>query len=359
MKRLFQILIALGGLSLVACSDNNDEPEIPNPDAPTVAEGAFVLNQGNYYQQIEGSLSFIDYSTSTSSQNVFLKANGRSLGATPQDAIVYGSKIYLAIYESNVIEIIDRTTYKSQKQISLSQAEGQSPRALVAKDGKVYISMYNGYVSRLDTVSLSIDKTVKVGPNPEIMAIKGDYLYVPNSDGLNWEVGYGTTASVISLNTMTVEKTLTVGLNPCEFLSNGTDLFLLCKGNYADIASQIYQIDSNGNMKSIADATLVALKDNKVYYINAPFMAPEIEYSVYDLTTGKTSPMLSDDGVESPAGIGVDPISGNIIITSYNVENGWASYSTDGYAKVYDSTGKPLKRYDVGVGPCAIFFNYR
>ena len=353
------MLIAACALGFTGCSNDDDEPNLPNPDVPTEAEGAFILNQGNHGKQIEGSLTLIDYASSSASQELFQRANGRSLGATPQGAVVYGGKIYLGIYGSNVLEIVDRNTFKSLKQISLTDAEGQSPRSLVAKDGKVYVSMYNGYVSRLDTLSLSIDKTVKVGPNPEIMAIRGDYLYVPNSDGMNWQNGYGTTASKIDLKSFTVEKTFTVGLNPTEFVSNGTDLFLLCKGNYGDVKSKIYRLDAGDNSTEVAEATLMALKGGNLYYINAPIKATEITYTVYDIATGAKKNMIGDNGVDSPAGLGVDPVNGNIVMTSYSMDNGKASYTTDGYAKVYDQAGNFVKRYEVGVGPCAIFFNYK
>lgn len=352
------LLIAALSIGFASCSKDDDEPDVPNPDAPTVAEGAFVLNQGNHGKQIEGSLTLIDYSSSTSEQDIFQRVNGRNLGATPQCAVVYGSKIYLGIYGSNVIEIIDRTTYKSIKQISLADAEGQTPRSFVAKDGKVYISMFNGYVSRLDTLSLAIDKTVKVGPNPEIMAIKGDYLYVPNSDGMNYP-DYGTTASKIDLKSFTVEKTFTVGLNPAEFVSNGTDLFLLCKGNYGDVESKIYRIDNDDKATEVDVATIIAIRDGNLYYINAPYGATEITYTTLNIASGTKNKMLADEGVESPAGLGVDTVNGNIVLTSYSMDNGYASYTTGGYAKVYNANGAFLRRYDVGVGPVAVFFNYK
>ena len=91
------MLFAAFTLGFSSCS-KEDEPNLPNPDVPTVAEGVFILNQGNHGKQIEGSLTFIDYSSKSASQNLFQRANGRSLGATPQGAVVYGSKIYLAIY---------------------------------------------------------------------------------------------------------------------------------------------------------------------------------------------------------------------------------------------------------------------
>lgn len=43
-----------------------------------------------------------------SKQQCIFDINKRSLGGTPQDAIVYGSKMYIAIYGSNIIEIVDK-----------------------------------------------------------------------------------------------------------------------------------------------------------------------------------------------------------------------------------------------------------
>ncbi len=361
MKKYFSLmLIAASTLCFTACN-NDDEPDKskPNPDLPTNIEGALILNQGNYDKQIEGSFTLIDYAATSSYQDLFQRANGRSLGASPQGGVVYGDKIYLGIYSSNTIEVIDRNTYKSVKQISLTNSEGQSPRSLIAKDGKVYVSMFNGYVSRLDTLSLEIDKTVKVGPNPEVMAIRGKYLYVPNSDGLNYKVGYGTTASKINLDSFTVEKTFEVGLNPAQFASNGSDLFMLCKGNYNDVPAVIYRLDNDDKYTEVAKATIMTVKGDNVYYINAPWGVEEITYAVYDIASGSTKKMLGDSGVESPCGLGVDPVNGNIVVTSYSMDNGKASYTTNGYAKVYDQNGTFMRRYEAGVGPCAIFFNYK
>lgn len=351
--------MAACALVFTGCSNDDDEPNLPNPDVPTKAEGVFVLNQGNYTLQMEGSLTHIDYDAPAASQNVFMKANGRSLGSTPQGAVTYGGKIYIGMYESNVIEVVDRATFRSLKQISLSGREGQSPRSLVAKDGKVYISMYDGYVSRLDTLTLDIDKTVKVGPNPDVIAIRGNYLYVPNSDGLNWQNGYGTTASKIDLATFSVEKTFTTGLNPTEFASNGTDLFLLCKGNYSDVMSTVYRVDADDRCTEVAEATIMAVSADKLHYINAPFWETKFTYVNYDIATGKKTDMLNDSGVDSPAAMGVDPVNGNIVITSYKLDNGVIGYTSEGYAKVYDRLGNFVRRYEVGVAPCAVFFNYK
>ncbi|MCM1028946.1 MAG: hypothetical protein NC342_06125 [Pseudoflavonifractor sp.] len=353
------LILPILAIALVSCSDD-DDPKPVNPDLPEVSAGAFILNQGNLRNKIEGSLTYIDYTTSTASQRLYQNANGVSLGNTPQCAAIYGSKMYVGVYESNVITIVDKASMKAIKQISLADNEGQSPRSIVTRDGKVYFSMYNGYVTRLDTVSLAIDGNLKVGPNPEIMALVGNDLYVPNSDGMNYKVGYGTTASVVDLASFSVKKTLTVGLNPCKFVSNGTDLFLLAKGNYGDVPSKIYQVStSTGESTVIAEASLLAIRDKKVYMADAPWgtLGDKVSYSVYDITSKTLSKMTFDSYVDAPVEIAVDPLSNNLIVTSYVLDGGKAATSLPGYACQYSLDGKLLHKYDAGVGPAYIFFN--
>lgn len=359
IKKLLPAFMAcIMSAAMVSCSDDDDNDNLPDiPVTPTL-NIAYILNQGNMGSNIEGSLDVMNLDNNTVNLSVFRRTNGQSLGNTPQAAVRYGSKIYIGVYESNVIDVINATTYKLEKQMSLANETGQSPRSLVAKDGKVYISMYNGYVSRLDTLTQRIDATVKVGPNPEIIAIKGNYLYVPNSDGMNWQEGYGTTASIINLNDFeAVPTTFTVPLNPAQFITNGSALFLLCKGNYIDIDAQVYRVNDDNTTTPIAKATLMDIKDNNLYLINAPWGATQFEYSVYNIATGASSNMIDDgDGVDSPAAIAVKPSTGDIFITSYNLDNGYASYSTSGYIVRYDASGKRLTKQNVSIGPCAIFF---
>lgn len=362
-KKFLYALCCTLAFGICACTNDDPDPD-PNPDPDPMSHGFFVLNQGSYYNAIEGSLTAVDNATLNPVQNVFQTKNGRSLGGSPQTAVVYGSHIYIGVYESRTIEIINRWTFESQKQISLAsdnEEDPQSPRSMVVKDGKVYISMYEGFVCRLDTTTLEIDKTVKVGPNPERMAIRGNYLYVPNSDGLNWEVGYGTTASKIDLSTFTA-TTFSVGLNPTDFVSNGRDLFLLCMGNYFDIAAKVYKVNDDDSQTEIAEATLIAIDDDNLYYINNPYYGTTpITYKKYDIDDATTEEMLVDEGVESPAWLAVDPVNGNIIVTSYNMVNtedgSSTSYDTDGYAKIYDENGQLLKKINVGVGPAWVFFD--
>lgn len=355
-KFIYGAACALCALSLASCEDEPDDI-IVGPDPAPKSVGAYILNQGTQGYGIPGSLSFIGYN-GKDQQEIFKAANGRVLGSTPQCAVAYGSRIYIGDSQSNLIEIIDANTYKSQKTISLATAEANTPRSMVAKDGKVYISMYTGQVCRLDTASLAIDATVAVGPNPDKIAIHGNYLYVPNSDGLNWMVGYGTTASKIDLGTFKVVKTFDVALNPTEFISNGTDLFLLCMGNYYDVPSTIYAVKADDTLQPVAEANIMAISDNTLYYIYSPWGEPEPKCYAYDIRSKSSARILTGNFVAAPVAMAYDSVAGTLVVTSNNTDpgTGAADYSIPGYANVYNSDLDLVASEPTGVTPAFIFF---
>lgn len=349
-------MVVIAGLT--ACDDEKESE--PEDQLPSISRGMLVLNNGNMKNKIEGDLTYYDYATGKAYQNMFQTVNKRSLGDTPQCAIIYGNKMYVGVYESNVIDVLDRSTLKSLKQIKLEGEDANAPRSMVAKNGKVYISMYTGYVSRLDTVTCEIDANVKVGPNPEIIAIHNSKIYVPNSDGQSFSTtGPGTTATEIDIASFKVTKTFDVPLNPCEFHSVGNELYLLSKGDYSKVKSTLYKVASDYTCTEVCKATNIASDKSKVYIIDAPWKIVEenVVYKIYDSTSGKMSDMLKDkkDGVYSPCGVNVDPITGDIFITSYVMDGENIGTYLPGYCKIYDRNGVYKSRFETGVGPTFLF----
>ena len=354
---------------LPSCSDN-DEPDNSNknPDPIAASYGAYVLNQGQDYAQVEGSLTYINPADNFSvKNNVFTNVNKRSLGTTPQCGVRYGSKVYLGIFDSSTIEIIDATSFKSLKQIKLdATTTGTSPRGMAMDNGKVYVTMFDGYVARLDTASLEIDGRVQVGPNPETPAIFNGKLFVPNSDGLNYAVGYGETASIINLATFTVESTVKVPLNPNKFLATDNNLYLLTKGNYKDIQGAIYEIDPSiadvqkedkgDGYKLIAEATSFAAFGDELIYLNTPYTNSTLRYyAKYDINSGKITTWNAPE-VIYPNELNVDPFSGDIYVASYYMNGQYPSYILPGFVAIYDKSFTFKKKCEVGSGPSCIFF---
>lgn len=346
-------------LGMLACSDDNkEEPKGPEFGNSGDAELLYVMNQGNYYQGIEGSLNVLDYSDGKMNTDVFTNVNGRSIGATPQCGIRYGSKVYMGICDSNTIEIIEGSTCKSIKQIKLGETgvKGTQPRSMIADGGKIYISMFDGYVARLDTLSMEIEASIQVGPNPETMALYNGKIYVPNSDGFNENGQFGTTATEIDPVSFTVTRTFTVPENPSQFYASSEGLYLLCLGNYYDVAAKLYKVGADYICSEIDDATLACVIDDYIYYVNDPFYGTgEAFYKKYNLKSGEISDWQLDRP-EYANSIYYDKAAGRIAISSLKYYgNIWPSYTEPGYVAIYDKNWKHIGDYDCGVGPAAMF----
>lgn len=364
---LLSVLFAAGALP--SCSSDNDEPELTEVET---LSGFYTINSGNMTANIPSSITSYDYATGIATpalQDAFMTANGIALGEGAQPAIIYGSKMYIPMHTSNIIWVVDPVTLKV---ISTIRPEGEAtgPRYLAAADGKVYASMFTGYVSRIDTVSLTIDKSIKTGPNTEQMAVAGGKLYVANSDGYNYEGGYADgSISIIDLASFTESKIKDISkvLNPTDMASNGTEVFVICKGNYSDIPSTVKKIVGN-DVQDVAPGNYMTVNGNKLYVINSVYGAPrsEMGFNVYNTTTLKQEGLIvkqtegTDSWVDSPNCISVDPVSGDIVILSYTLsEAGWSQYREPCYANIYDNEGNFKKRIQCGIGALGVTFVHK
>ena len=367
-------VLLMGTAVMTSCSDDNDGPETYLQEYST---GAYVVNSGNMYNKIESSLTAIDYASSTATQKVFKAANGRSLGNTANDGIVYGNKIYLAVDQSNTIEVIDKKTKQSIKQIKttdlLGKAEGAEPRHIIADGGKVYFTTYGGYVAAVDTTDFALQKKWKVGNSPEGLVFGNGNLYVANS---NYAAGGGN-ISCINLSNDKVETKNIEGVNnPTSIYYASNVLYVLDNPvygpapDYAATGENALRAVSftEGKSQKVADGnyavcvtpgatTRMQAAHPYFYVLNAPFGGTP---SVSVFTAGSTQPQaltLSEMPV-SPCGIFADPLNGHIFVLSYKMgDNGYADYNGNGYVVEYDRAGQKQHEYETGVGSCAMFFD--
>lgn len=367
MKKLLSIaaIAAMCITTFTACSD--DDTQTP-PSTVTVTDGLFIINAGNSSAQIDGSLTFISKDGNVT-QDAFRTANdGRSLGNTPNDAIVHGSKLYIAVTGENTIEVVDRNTLKSE-QIKTTELmgddKGKQPRRLAAGGKYVYVSTFDGYVAQIDTTDYTLANIYQAGSYPEGLALQGSYLYVANSDYGN---GVNPSLSCIDLNTGTVTdfKDALI-MNPTGFATIGNNLYILDAGRYDENWNQTdagVRLIQNGNVTKVVDATMMAVDAQRglIYTVNAPYTYPAtpVTYNIYDISTGETKTFVSGDDIEYPAAIAVDEVSGDVYVTSYKIDpdTGYADYFNDGYVNQYKADGTFVRQFATGVGPTALVFNY-
>ncbi|MDE6651541.1 MAG: hypothetical protein K2K08_03940 [Paramuribaculum sp.] len=359
MSKFLRLIVTLAiAAAVTACNENgSDEPTI-DPVESTI--GAIIVNQGSYYANISGSLTYLDFATNSANQTAFEAANaGGILGDTPQSALVYGSKLYIAVYESNLIRVLDARNFKLIKDIRPDASTGTQPRFFATDKNKVYVTMFDGYVARIDTASLAIDASVKVGPNPDGITVCGDFVYAGNSDGMNYELGFanGYTVSKIAISSFTEVEKINVGMNPGAMATVGSSVFVVVRGDYGTTTpSLLKRIKSDGSVENIAPATYISPAASSIVYVNAPWGEPVTTVYAYSPTTGKTN-SITIDPIAFPAAIAIDPYTGLLIITGYNLKNGSPDYMGGGFANLYDANGLLIKSYPTGLNPCAITFN--
>lgn len=367
-------VLLMGTAVMTSCDPAEDYPETY---LQMYSTGAYVVNAGNMGSNIESSLTAIDYASSTATQNVFKTANGRILGNTANDGIVYGNKIYLAVDQSNTIEVIDKKTKKSIKQIKttelLGKAEGAEPRHISADGGKVYFTTYGGYVAAVDTTSFALQKKWKVGSYPEGLVIAHGNIYVANS---NYGKGGGN-ISCINLSNDNVETKNIEGVNNPTSIYYASNVLYVLDNQYYDASYNAYGENAlravsfaKGKSQKVADGnyavcvtpgatTRMDVEKVRPYFfvLNAPYGGTP---SVSVFVAGSTQPQaltLSEMPV-SPCGIFVDPLNGHIFVLSYRLgDKGYPDYSGNGYVVEYDRAGQKQHEYETGVGSCAMFFD--
>lgn len=364
-KHLKHLVWALAvPMLFVACDDDDNPGGGGDDDQDFRAEsGVYVFNQGNQSAGIGGSLSFLDPSTASYRNDVFLLVNGRELGSTVQDGVVLGDNLYIAVNESNTVEVVNKNTVQSVAQIPMPTDLG-GPRDVVTDGEYVYASMYGGYVVRIDPATNQIDKTVQVGPNPEEMAVLGNYLYVVNSDGMNWPPA-DCSVSKINLDDFTEVKKIAVGSNPNKIVAHAASgkLFVACWGDFYTNPSSLWTIDAASDEATDlqVSVTFMCISGDVLYTIYDSYNGPEsVQYVTYNATDNSVlddafiPAVTSGNGfvsnlVDSPAGIAVNPADGHIFITSY-VDDPVNAYTLPSYVYEYNAQGEVQRSYDVGVG---------
>lgn len=347
---------ALASVKIVDLKPSDPTPEEPEPTVDN--GGIYFLNSGKMGSNNAG-LSFFSLNTMTMVVDTFMNVNERGLGDTANDMIVYGSKMYIAVYGSNVIEVTDLSG-KSIKQIK-SSGDVLLPRFFTSDAGKVYVSLYDGYVARLDTASLEIEAKVKVGRNPEQLAISNNKLYVANSGGLDYNtpIGYDKTVSVVDLASFEETKKIEVVTNPVNLTTDSQgDVYLVSMGDYGAIPNTFQRIDpKTDEVTTITEtnATEMASTGDKLYMIYSQYDAnwnQVVSYISYDAINEKViSDNFITDGttIAKPYKIGADPVTGYIYVTA-------SDYTNNGDVYAFDASGKKLFQFEVGLNPVKAVF---
>ena len=351
MKKAFYYLALLPLMTgLVSCENNDPNPNDGNPEVTTY--GAYIVNTGNWGKN-DGSIQGYDAKTSTVSEDIYKLQNQKGIGDL-QDLCIYGSKLYAISTTSSKIEILEKNG-KIIKTIPMMNDANQpkKPRYATAGGGYVFITAYDGTVSKLDTVSMDIISSVKLDGYLENLSYTKGKLFVNKSD-YNMD-GTGNTVYVVNAETMEKIKDITVVVNPYtqSFVGNDGNIYIVSNGNYAgaewlpDESSWVYgtlqQINSDTyEVKEICNATYATNRGDKMYILYSEYYLPDrAKCFVYDLKTKEEKEFIDINEISTPGGIIADPNSNDIYII-----NNPSGQLSEVY--IYDENGNFKSKFETG-----------
>lgn len=347
-RTLKLLVAALSGSLLFASCQKEDDPVVVTPETP--ADGLFVLNEGTFFAN-NTTLTYYDAATKTATTDFYRNKNGHGLGDTGNDFIKYGTKFYFVVNVSSYVQVTNSEGVDVKK-IDFVDGGGakRQPRYIVPYKNKVLVSAYDGTVAVIDTTSLTIDKFITVGSNPEQMVIAGDKLFVANSGGLNpFGTAKDSTVSVVDLASYTETYKIKVTQNP-RFLAadNSGNIYVGSSGNYDDIKGRLTKINAFTN--AILGSAEIAT--DKMQFSNGQLHTIVYDPMTFNATVKLINPetlvqtagfITDGTAIQSPNGITVDNANGDIYITDAK------GYTASGEVFCFDKTGK--KKFSFSTTP--------
>ena len=216
-----------------------------------------VVNEGNYIGKINGSMDFLSYGENADIRHdVFKTMTGRELGGTPNSAAMCGGLLFIACTDENVVEVLNvNSGYNTQVHVN-------APREVTTDQNYVYVSSYDGTVTKIDGKTLAVSgKSEKIGNYLEGIAVLDGFVYVCNSYDKtpNTVTGYDDydyKTNVVKLSAASLEKVkdITVAANPNIILTDGKNIYVDSWGNYYDVQPTVQKIDGADNVTPLTTA---------------------------------------------------------------------------------------------------------
>lgn len=317
--------------------------------------GILVLNEG-LFQLNNSSLSWIDLEKEKVNNTFFTDKTDRLLGDTGNDLKRYGNKIYIVVNVSSTIEVLNATTGAFIKQIPF-QANGiaKQPRDICFANGKAFVTCYDGYVDVLDTVNLSVEKRIKVGLNPEAMAISNGKVFVSNSGGLNAPT-MDSTVSVIDLTSLMELQKITVGKNPGALeIDLSGNVYVITRGDYSSLPSRMHKINPinlSVEQSFPFDASGITVFESNFLISYYDFNTSTNQLSLFNPLTESVEQVNFMDlsHIETLYGVYFSAQKQQIFVLDAN------GFTNTGFVRVYSKTGEHITDYKVGLNPNSILF---
>lgn len=309
MKKLFPILL----LMLMACK--KDPPPEPQPEA--YENGVILLNEG-LFQQNNASVSFYSFTDAQTYHQIFQSVNQRGLGDTANDMKAFTingvSYLIIAVDVSSQLEIVRTNSMVSVAQIPLFNGTiAKEPRRLAIDGQNAWVACYDGTVQVVDLNTTTVIQEIQAGQNPDGILVRGNYVYVANSGGLNYP-DYDSTLTIIDKNSFQVIDEIVTRINCSSMITDGEgDIYLFSAGNYGSIGTALVKIDTQLNsVTGVFEMTIGAMSQyqDMIYYYDADQMGVRR----FNMLTDQAEPgvLIDCSSYDTFYKVMINPVNGDI-----------------------------------------------
>ncbi len=346
---------------IVSCSKEpiRETPVIPDPTdstpvATTYEHGVFVVNEGNFNWG-NASVTFIDNSGNNAIQDIYKKANDRSLGDVAQSMTVIGTKGYIVVNNSNRVEVVNLKDFKSVKSI-----DGfSSPRYFEAVDAnKAYVTNLQHNISIINLTTNVVSGVIKTTSWTESLIHYKDYMYV-TSVGSFSEPNSNRRAQIYVISTKEdrIIDSIQTGKEPLGMVIDKKEkLWVLCTGGYDNFeAPSLVRINPELKMiekayvfpagQGVPSKLCINPTGDTLYFLNGGvFQMPVTSAGL------PSQPFISSNG-RLFYGLAIHPKNGTIYVSDA------IDYVQNGRVLKYSATiGSKLAEYQAGRIPGSFSF---
>jgi len=246
MKTLKLAVLIVTLLFFNACSDNNNEPELPKGD---FEDGYFITNEGPF-QNGSGSITFVG-EDGVVAQNIYKAVNNEDLGNIVNSMALSDENAYIVVNNSHKIVVANR--YTMQKITTIEGQNINNPRYFIVDNNTGYVSNWgdpsnpnDDFIAVIDLITNTVVNTIAIGEGPENMFLDDDKLFVTLEGGWN----QNNQVVVIDTSNNSIDATLTVGFVPNAIVGdNDGNVWVLSGGKPSwtgdETKGGLYKINTN------------------------------------------------------------------------------------------------------------------
>ena len=340
------------GCSKTPIREKNDP--LVQDSTVTYNNGVFVVNEGNY-NWANASVSYIAGKSDVIYSDIYQTANDRNLGDVAQSMNILGNRGFIVVNNSNIIEVVSLTDFKSLATIS----GFNSPRYIEFVDStKAYVTNMQKNISVVDLRKMTIAKTIATPYWTEGLAHFGNYMFVTCIGSFNQ-----TTADrksqvyIVDTRSDIIVDSLAMGKEPVSIaVDRKNKIWVLCTGGYNNyeaptlkrIDPALMIVEKTFNFpaqQGVPSRLCINPTGDTLYFINGgvfqmPVSATELPATALIPANGHLF-----------YGLGIDPNTGEAYVSDA------VNYTQNGYVyRCSQSTGQVLHTYTAGRIPGSFCF---